>query len=234
MIFIFLIFFSLFSSCPSNPQLPSDQIRVIVFDFGEVVVQKNFDPLAQFLATELNITFEQGKAILVEREEALLRSESEKLFFKNVFHNFGKEVPQQFYKKFRKKMVDCIFFDKKVVEIIENLKEQNRRVILFSNTEKHKADIYRELGYYAPFDQLVLSYEIGMRKPQKAAYDYVEKQVHFLPHEALFIDNKIENVLQAKKHHWNALLFSSPEQLKKDLEELGFCFDQDFTQKRGD
>ncbi len=228
MIFIFLIFFPFFSFCSKKPQLPSDQIKVIVFDFGKVVVQKNCDPLAQFLANELDISFEQGKALLVQREEALLRSESEKHFFKNVFHNFGKEVPAQFQEKFKKKLEDCIFLNKKVMEMIELLKQQNRRVILFSNTEKHKADTYRELGYYAPFDQLVLSYEIGMRKPDKAAYDYVEEQAQFLPHEALFIDDKIENVLEAKKHHWNALVFSSADQLQKDLEELGFCFDKDF------
>lgn len=225
MIYIILI---LLAFCPTHlkeQSPPIDQIKVVIFDFGKVVVQKNCNPLAHFLAQELEISNEEGLKILDEREEALLNCESERLFFKKVFHNLGKEVPLEFPNRFKKELEKCIVLDKQVMRIIELLKKQNKKIILFSNTAKHKADHYKELGYYAPFDLLILSYEIGLKKPQEQAYNFVEMQAGFLPHEALFIDDKIENVRTARKIGWNALLFENADQLGRDLEELGFFLD---------
>ena len=87
---------------------------------------------------------------------------------------------------------------------------------------KHKADLYKELGLYEPFDLLILSYEIGMRKPHKEAYRFVEEQTGFHPKEYLFIDDKIENIQSAKHHQWNAILFCDADQLEKDLISFGF------------
>ncbi|MBM3196117.1 MAG: HAD-IA family hydrolase [Chlamydiae bacterium] len=218
-ILILLAFFTPFS-CDAKPKY--QEINVVIFDFGKVVAQKNTAPLAQFLESELEISFEEAQAILNQREEALLRSESEKLFFKNIFHNFGKEVPPQFHKKFKQKLQDCICVDQKVMKIIQAFKNRGKKVVLFSNTEKHKADLYKELGLYEPFDLLILSYEIGMRKPHKEAYRFVEEQSGFHPKEYLFIDDKIENIQSAKHHQWNTILFCDADQLEKDLLHFGY------------
>jgi hypothetical protein len=119
-------------------------------------------------------------------------------------------MPSSFLKQFKKEIKGSILIDKKVFKIIQALKKQ-KKVILFSNTEKHKADLYKELGYYEPFEQLILSYEIGLRKPQKEAYQFVT------------------NILVAKKQSWNAIWFHDADQLEKELYDLGFRLDCDPT-----
>ncbi|MBM3197484.1 MAG: HAD-IA family hydrolase [Chlamydiae bacterium] len=226
MISLFLLPLALFGKANGTVDTPANKVQTVIFDFGNVVVQKDTRLVEAFLSQELEISEETAKEILKERKEALLQGIEDKTFFKNIFKNFGKEMPSSFLKQFKKEIKGSILIDKKVFKIIQALKKQ-KNVILFSNTEKHKADLYKELGYYEPFEELILSYEIGLRKPQKEAYQFVIETIGVEPYRCLFIDDKLENILVAKKQSWNAIWFHDAEQLEKELYDLGFRLDCD-------
>jgi epoxide hydrolase-like predicted phosphatase len=75
---------------------------------------------------------------------------------------------------------------------------------------------FREKGYRI-FDVTVFSCIEGIRKPEKGIYEITLIRLGVKPKEAIFIDDKRDNVNGAEKIGINTILFESPEQLKKEL-----------------
>jgi putative hydrolase of the HAD superfamily len=75
----------------------------------------------------------------------------------------------------------------------------------------------REFEWLARFDVLVWSYQLGMVKPDPAIYRYALEKLGTRPEEALFIDDKRENVGAATAMGIKGIVFSNVEQLRADL-----------------
>ena len=71
------------------------------------------------------------------------------------------------------------------------------------------------------FSGSVLSYRIGARKPEPAAYDAVCERTGRPPGEHLLIDDREANVDGAVASGWQALLFEGADALAAALEERG-------------
>jgi putative hydrolase of the HAD superfamily len=79
---------------------------------------------------------------------------------------------------------------------------KNFNVHLLSNTNsihidafnKYLLDEHPNLDWYAQFDKVYYSYEIGLRKPNKDIYEFVLQDNNLQPHECLFIDDMKANL----------------------------------------
>ncbi|MFZ4773056.1 MAG: HAD family hydrolase [Chlamydiia bacterium] len=204
---------------------PTPPIKAVIFDFGKVIVHKDKDQILTFLKKNVGVTFEEGIQLIEERKKFLISGGSDKEFFESIFSNRGQWMPENFVKQFHQTWEDALYFDPKVIEIIQSLKGQNKTLILFSNTEKFRADTYTELGYYDPFDMKFLSFEIGLEKPDEEAYKFVIENCGFKPQECLFIDDKLCNIQAAKDLSWHTIHYLNAEQLAADLEKIGLKVD---------
>ncbi len=77
----------------------------------------------------------------------------------------------------------------------------------------------QEFAWLADFNQLTWSCELGIAKPDPAIYHLTCDKLGVLPGDALFLDDKIENVRAAEQLGLQALQFRSVEQLRGDLAE---------------
>jgi glucose-1-phosphatase len=68
-----------------------------------------------------------------------------------------------------------------------------------------------------PFDQLVLSYEIGAMKPHPSIYLAAEKQAGVEPGKILFLDDRLDNVQAALDRGWRAYPFTDADAARKVL-----------------
>lgn len=109
--------------------------------------------------------------------------------------------------------------NKKVVKIIKELKAKGYKVVAISNTFQHHEKLHRKLGHYRFFDKVFLSNRLEVRKPEKEIYLYCIKKLDVKPNECIFIDDKIRNVVGAKKVGMKAILFKNAEQLRRDLKK---------------
>jgi HAD superfamily hydrolase (TIGR01509 family) len=112
--------------------------------------------------------------------------------------------------------------NEKVYEWIRSVRKTNKyKVGLLSNVGKGtiseflSEDEAREL-----FDEVVLSSEIGMVKPNTDIYEYAAKQLGVKTAEGIMIDDRQENVDGAKKAGMQAVLFESYEQAKSEVDKL--------------
>jgi len=107
-----------------------------------------------------------------------------------------------------------------MLALIEELKAAGYQTAMLSNTVPWHAEAIRELGLYRPFSPVVLSYEIGYRKPNPKAYEILLQKLGRPPEETLFIDNKEENVVAARKAGMHAVHFTSCKELRARLSTL--------------
>jgi putative hydrolase of the HAD superfamily len=69
------------------------------------------------------------------------------------------------------------------------------------------------------FDQIFISAEMGLAKPDPRIYQAAAAELEKEPSEILFVDDFIENVQAARKVGWNAIHFRSREGALAELAE---------------
>ncbi|HEY1064436.1 MAG TPA: HAD family phosphatase [Candidatus Saccharimonadales bacterium] len=86
-----------------------------------------------------------------------------------------------------------------MLEFVKELRAAGYPVGLISNVFHDTAQIIRQNGGYDGFDFLVLSYEVGTRKPQPRMYEIaLEKLDGLEPEEVVYLDDR-ESLVQAAR-----------------------------------
>lgn len=84
------------------------------------------------------------------------------------------------------------------------------------------AHMRRNFRWLDAFDHHTWSCELNLIKPEAAIYDYTVDALGVLPGEALFLDDREENVEGARQAGLHALLFRDPATLQADLAREGW------------
>lgn len=71
------------------------------------------------------------------------------------------------------------------------------------------------------FDDIVVSGDEGLVKPDKSIYELLLKRYNLLAQECIFIDDNIDNVKAAEQLGFAAILYKNTDYLKQDLSSLG-------------
>ena len=102
---------------------------------------------------------------------------------------------------------------------IAALKEKGYKIYILSNYSEY---LFKKHTDGLPFidlaDGAVVSYEIGMLKPEKGIYEHLLEKYGLLPEECIFYDDRSVNVEGAKALGIESYLITSEEDL---LEKIG-------------
>lgn len=117
-------------------------------------------------------------------------------------------------------------------EIVERLHKTGYHVSLLSNTYDIHARSNELRGFFDLFDDVFLSNELHMRKPEIEKYKYVIKKLDTKPKRCIFIDDKLMNLVPARKLGMTVIQFESFEKFKNYLTALGIeDIDNDLREK---
>jgi 2-haloacid dehalogenase len=109
-----------------------------------------------------------------------------------------------------------------VVEILGALKETGYRLYGLSNWPAEKFALVRPLyPFFKWFDDLVISGEVGLIKPDPAIFHLLLERVGRPATECLFIDDHERNIRAAMELGFQAILYQSPQQLEAELRRMG-------------
>jgi len=101
-------------------------------------------------------------------------------------------------------------------------KAKGRTLLLLSNTDvrrfEHIRETYPEMFI---FDDYVLSFELGMVKPEPEIYLEAARRAGCRPEECVFIDDMPENVEAALKLGMAGVVYGPATDLSAELEKLG-------------
>ncbi|HEY7329824.1 MAG TPA: HAD family phosphatase [Gemmataceae bacterium] len=198
-------------------------IKTIVFDFGNVLGffshRKAAEQLAQFsplsaddildrylLDRELEDEFESGRMRLPE---------------------FRARVRQGCHVTCSDAELDWAIADMftpndDVCSLVPALKPRYRLVLLSNTNELHALHFRRQFAdTLAHFDSLVLSHEVGLRKPCPDIYAHCHSIAGSTPRQCLFIDDLQANVEAARACGWKGIVYHRGLDLCRELRQLG-------------
>lgn len=195
--------------------------QAVVFDWGNVIAFDDRSVVVDFMCETLRISAAEFEKANLEKRKAVQVGKSEIDFWIEWARQQGIELPGDWPDAYTDALKRSVGADPKMLELIDALKEKKVRVGLLSNINDRYTKMIRDFGFYAPFDPCLLSCEMGLEKPDQKAYDLLLKTLDLSGEEVVFIDDKEENVISAKKKGIDAILFESERQVRQELSKRG-------------
>ena len=200
----------------------NSQIKAIIFDFGNVLLEWNpryvyqrffpNDPesMEQFLEEvnfmDWNLLQDKGRPF-VEGVAALSRE------YPHYSH-----LIQAYHDHWTDSLGDAIAG---TVSIMKELKGAGYALYGLSNWSAETFPYARRKhGFFDLLDDMVISGEVGHVKPDREIFQILLDKIGWSARECLFIDDSLPNIRQADKMGFATIHFQSPEQLRTALEEL--------------
>lgn len=111
-----------------------------------------------------------------------------------------------------------------MLSFIHELKEASRGVVkvyAMSNVSKEDyAVLSTKMADWSVFNRVFTSGHAGMRKPDLSFYHHVLEEIKLTPEEAVFIDDKVANVLAAKSLGINSIVFDDESTVTRTLRNI--------------
>jgi len=215
----------IFHKLKLNPNKLKDYIKPkkgVIFDLGGVYLSSTVSHRINAVAKKFKVSpAKVRKAAGLYFHLSQVNKISDKEFFNAIinelklninwkrFHSYWMSP----YKKYSK-------INKKVYSLVKKLKKNGYKVAALSNTEPHISAYNYQRKLFSPFDYVVLSFEVKMRKPDQSIYEHTLKLMKLQARECVFIDDYEKYLIPAGKLGMETILFKSAEQLKEDLQQL--------------
>lgn len=104
-------------------------------------------------------------------------------------------------------------------QLVPELKKKYKVIVLSNINQLHFEYLKENFRIFDPFDKIVLSYEVGVRKPDPKIYQYALELFSLQPQEAFYIDDRLDLIEQADRLSIAGVQFKSAQSLKIALEE---------------
>ncbi|GGD28995.1 glucose-1-phosphatase [Franconibacter pulveris 1160] len=185
-----------------------------IFDLGNVIVDIDFNRVlgvwsdySRVPLANLQKSFTMGEAFHQHErgelsDEAFARKLCEEMALPLSFEQFSAGWQAVF-----------VALRPDVIDIMHKLREQGHRVVVLSNTNRlhttYWPEQYPEIR--AAADNIYLSQEMGLRKPEPAIYQQVLEQEGFRPSEAVFFDDNADNIKGAQQAGITSILVTGKE-----------------------
>jgi FMN phosphatase YigB (HAD superfamily) len=187
--------------------IQANKYKNIIFDLGGVILNIDYDltskAFEQLGLTQFNQLFSkaQQEKLFDLYEKGLITSDD----FRNTLNNSLKTPVS-------KETIDAAWnamlldLPPSRLELLKKLKSTHRTFLLSNTNEIHIHWFFNALKqqFGIPdlsdyFEKVYLSYEIQLRKPDAAIFEYVIKSNQLDPTETLFIDDSPQHIESAKK-----------------------------------
>lgn len=182
--------------------LPQDTgISTVIFDIGDVLVSANIkDYLVADPEVPNEIVDELLKLWFIDKDEVddtMDLDTYREIVNKRMGVEFSKYIPKLF-----KYNVDCVTAFDYTIPMIQDLKDKGYKVYYLSNWSAWTHDLLQEAGkfdFLNLMDGGVFSYDVGYMKPDEEIYKILLNKYKINPEEAMFFDDREENIEAANK-----------------------------------
>jgi putative hydrolase of the HAD superfamily len=203
--------------------------KVVIFDYGNVLdIPDDWDAWHQYRETLANEHGMTGQALW----EAVYYSEpwqqvkrgkiSEQDYWNTVCSSLGYHTPAE-QLAFRQRLwAGRDRIHPQMLALLHTLRPHYRLAILSNAYQWDMATwLADERGVPGMFDTVISSARVGMAKPDPEIYHLTLERIGVQGHEAIFVDDLERNTLVAEAEGLPCIVFTSPEQLNRELVERG-------------
>jgi glucose-1-phosphatase len=199
----------------------SSNKKIIVFDLGGVIIKfshllicERLSDISHLPANETyGLIFNNGLESKYDTGE--ITSDD---FYKRIIKLLKIDIS---FKSFYSIWTDIFEENFETSKIIAELKDRHYKLILLSNTnEMHFNFVKRKFGIINIFDDYILSYKVGCKKPDINIFKEVFIKTGAAPVDHIYIDDTKENVTAARSIGMAGIDFQNANKLKEDLASL--------------
>lgn len=181
--------------------------KIYVFDLGNVIVVPMnthllYEKLGCKISYEEFLEFFKNDKSVIDAHAGLISDDEH---IAKLLQFSGSLISIQEYREiFCGPIRNSLYED--TVEIIDELKRNGNRVCLLSNLRKIDFDWFCSVYDISKFDDLFLSYEMHINKPDLRIYEEMINHLKSNPKDIYFFDDSKSNVEAAQKCGINAFL----------------------------
>ncbi|MFX0187698.1 MAG: HAD-IA family hydrolase [Candidatus Hodarchaeota archaeon] len=204
-------------------------IKVIIFDLGGVIIELDY------------LNFYNKIITLSPSENPRTRTMLEFFRQSDLYHQ-GKMSDEDFYHLACNLLQVCMLNQSEfykafnsivshpipeAIDLLKKLKKLNKyKLIAMSNVNASHWDyiLRKNWDFLDYFDELILSHEVKITKPDPKIFTYAIKKAKCKPKEIVFVDDGSNNVRSAEKLGIIGIHFINIEKLIKDFEKLNIKF----------
>lgn len=199
--------------------------NTIVFDFGNVLINLDFDRCFTMFEKILNVDWSDRKLpqpiinAIHKYDRGHISDEALIWAFQN--ENPSSD-PRDIIKAWNSLIgeVPSVRFD-----MLKELRKEYNLCILSNINNLHlthikkyfKNDLQLTDFEDAYFDRVFYSHHIGMRKPDEEIYSFVTNELTVKPSSILFIDDLAENIEAAKNYGWNGVIHDPKHEITDEI-----------------
>jgi putative hydrolase of the HAD superfamily len=110
--------------------------------------------------------------------------------------------------------------DRRLVDYIRSLRPKHATALLSNAWGGLREKLDKEWGILDAFDQVVISAEVGLAKPDPLIFALTLERLKVTASEAVFVDDFTENTEAAAAAGLQAVRFLNTDQVIRDLEAL--------------
>ena len=182
-------------------------IRNVVFDIGWVFVHLNHGPFLEFLSAH---EVETPELHSVLTRVALSDHECGRLSGRELLERFASLAHRPMdLAQAHASWVGMFEYQPAMVELAHRLSERYRVYLLSNIGDLHWAHLSREYGLHRIGHGALPSFLAGVMKPDEGIYAEAERRFALKPAETVFIDDRSENILAARRRGWQGIEHSS-------------------------
>lgn len=196
-------------------------IKAVIFDLGGVLL-RTVDPLPrQRLAERLGRPVDELYHLIFFSESAYLAT-------------LGKITAQEHWEAVRKSLGLSVsdlqgvieqfwagdHLDHDLVNYLRALRSNYKTALLSNAWDDLRHFVEAEWKIADAFDEIIISAEVGLAKPDAAIFSLTLERLGVSGPQTVFVDDVVKNVEAAKALGLQALQFSSPRQIRLELESL--------------
>ncbi len=196
-------------------------IRAVVLDFGGVLLHLGDPQPHQALAQALHIPVETLRQEVFDGPLSIAAQKGEitpEELWRRLAQQWGwpaekgPELAERFWQGVR--------VDTALADWLRSLRPTYRTALL-SNAWLDLRDLLHQLGIADAFDVMVISAEERLMKPDPRIYRLLLERLAVSPAEAVFVDDREENIIAARNVGMHGIVYRSRDQVLEALARLG-------------
>ena len=196
-------------------------IEAVIFDFGGVLVRTEDRKPRTDLADRLGMTYDELNALIFDSQSAIQAMKGEitaKEHWDVVQNSLG--LSEEEINQVRSDFWAGDNLDEDLVDFLRDLRPKYKTVLLSNAWDDLRQMIEDVWQIDDAFDQLIISAEIGLVKPDLVIYQWMLAELGLEPSHAVFVDDFLHNVEGAQAAGLQAIHFRSPDQALGELQTL--------------
>jgi epoxide hydrolase-like predicted phosphatase len=195
-------------------------IRAVFIDFGGVIVRTEEKGPRMRQAERLGMTSRDLEKIIFESESSQRASTGEipeEAHWQAVADALG--VNRQESDKITAEFFSGDRTDATLLEFLRSLRPE-RKVGLISNAWSGLRAFITSQRFEDVFDEMIISAEIGLMKPDPRIYRLALEKLGVQPEESVFLDDVLVNVEAARSLGMTGIHFTQPDKALDELKQL--------------